>query len=102
LLTSICRAIIARMTQEITIAEMRSAGVRGVIVWCHDHRCSHSVQLDVHRWPDDVRLSDIEAASPAPRAANARRTCRPVSIGIGCRLAKWAAMSFGGRNRSVQ
>jgi hypothetical protein len=33
------------MTQEITFVEMRSAGVCGVIVWCRDHPCSHSVQL---------------------------------------------------------
>jgi hypothetical protein len=34
-----------RMTQEITFVEMRSAGVCGVIVWCRDHPCSHSVRL---------------------------------------------------------
>src|SRR4029453_7069830 len=25
-----------------------------------DYRCSHSIMLDADRWPDDVRLSDIE------------------------------------------
>jgi hypothetical protein len=46
--------------QKITFAEMRAAGVRGVPVYCSDYRCSHSICLDADRWPDDVRLSDIE------------------------------------------
>ena len=46
---------------KITFAEMRSAGVRGVLVYCCDHHCSHWVRLDSDRWPDDVRLSDIES-----------------------------------------
>jgi hypothetical protein len=28
--------------QKITFAEMRAAGVRGILVYCSDHRCSHS------------------------------------------------------------
>ncbi len=35
-------------------------GVRGVLVCCSDYRCSHSVALSADRWPDDVRLSDVE------------------------------------------
>ena len=27
---------------------------------CRDHRCSHHVEISADRWPDDVRLSDIE------------------------------------------
>ena len=32
----------------------------GVAVFCGDYRCSHSTALAVDRWPDDVRLSDLE------------------------------------------
>jgi hypothetical protein len=34
--------------------------VTGVLVYCWDHRCSHSKRLAADQWPDDVRLSDIE------------------------------------------
>jgi hypothetical protein len=47
--------------QKITFAEMRAAGVRSVLVYCSDYRCSHSMSLDADRWADEVRLSDIEA-----------------------------------------
>nr|WP_246801069.1 hypothetical protein [Bradyrhizobium genosp. L] len=49
--------------QKITLGEMRQSGVRGLLVYCSDHRCSHSVELapaEVDQWPDDVRLSDLE------------------------------------------
>jgi hypothetical protein len=29
-------------------------------VFCQDYRCSHNVTLSGDRWPDDIRLSDIE------------------------------------------
>jgi hypothetical protein len=48
--------------QKITFAEMRAAGVRGVLIYCSNYRCSHSTCLDADRWPDDVRLSDIKPA----------------------------------------
>lgn len=43
--------------QKITFGEMRSMGLRGVLVYCH---CGHYVALDADRWPDDLRLSDLE------------------------------------------
>jgi hypothetical protein len=46
--------------QKITFAEMRNMGVRGILVYCADYRCSHSLAISADRWPDDVRLSDIE------------------------------------------
>jgi hypothetical protein len=39
---------------------MREMGVRGVLIYCADYHCSHSVTRSADRWPDDVRLSDIE------------------------------------------
>jgi hypothetical protein len=45
---------------KITFAEMRASGVRGVLLYCSDYRCSHGIAISADRWPDDVRLSDIE------------------------------------------
>jgi hypothetical protein len=47
--------------QKITFAQMRNSGVRGLLVYCCDYKCSHSIAISGNAWPDDVRLSDIEA-----------------------------------------
>ncbi|MEH2508579.1 hypothetical protein V1290_007390 [Bradyrhizobium sp. AZCC 1578] len=46
--------------QKINFGEMRESGVFGVVIFCGDYRCSHSTALKADRWPDHVRLSDIE------------------------------------------
>jgi hypothetical protein len=46
--------------QKITFGEMRESGVRDVLIYCRDHRCSHHVETNADGWPDDVRLSGIE------------------------------------------
>jgi hypothetical protein len=46
--------------QKITFGKMRDAGVRGVLVYCADHHCSHSIAISADKWPDHVRLSDLE------------------------------------------
>jgi hypothetical protein len=46
--------------QKITFGEMRASGARGLLIDCSDFRCSHSTTLSADRWPDDVRLSDLE------------------------------------------
>ena len=46
--------------QKITFADMRAQGVRGLLIYCADYRCSHSIVINGDRWPDDARLSDIE------------------------------------------
>jgi hypothetical protein len=46
--------------QKITLGEMRASGVRGLLIYCSDFRCSHSTAISGDRWPDDVRLSDLE------------------------------------------
>jgi hypothetical protein len=43
-----------------TFGEMRESGVRDVLIYCRDHRCSHHVEISADRWGDDVRLSDVE------------------------------------------
>jgi hypothetical protein len=52
--------MLAARPQKITFGEMREMGVRGVLIYCADYRCGHSVALSADRWADDVRLSHIE------------------------------------------
>lgn len=47
-------------SQKITFAEMRSSGVRGLLVYCADYNCSHHIAISGDRWQDDLRISDIE------------------------------------------
>ena len=47
-------------TQKITFGEMRASGVRDVLIYCRDHRCSHHIETNADGWADDVRRSDIE------------------------------------------
>jgi hypothetical protein len=46
---------------KITFAEMRDMGVRGLLIYCADYRCSHSIAISGDQWADEVRLSDLEA-----------------------------------------
>jgi hypothetical protein len=46
--------------QKITFAQMRAAGVRAVLAYCSSEGCSHWSRLSADRWPDDIRLSDVE------------------------------------------
>jgi hypothetical protein len=64
-------------SQKITLGEMRSSGVRGILIYCADYKCSHSMAVNADPWPDDVRLSDhLHGVWPA-RCGCAER--RPVS-----------------------
>jgi hypothetical protein len=45
---------------KISFGEMRSSGVHGLLIYCADYRCSHYLAISGDRWPDDVRLSDLE------------------------------------------
>jgi hypothetical protein len=46
--------------QKITFAQMRGSGVRGLLIYCSDYKCSHLITMSGGRWPDDMRLSDLE------------------------------------------
>jgi len=60
-------------------------GVRGLLIYCADYRCSHSIAISGDAWPDDARLSDIEE----------RFTCRVCGrISIGARSPR-AVMGYG-------
>jgi len=57
---------------------MRSAGVRGLLIYCSDYHCSHSTAISGDRWPDDVRLSDLEAKF----VCRARGTPAAITFGL--------------------
>jgi hypothetical protein len=54
--------------QKITFGELRSADVRGILVYRADYHCSHSIAINADQWPDDIRLSDSVSISTLPIA----------------------------------
>jgi hypothetical protein len=72
-------------TQKITFGEMRESGVRDVLIYCRDHRCSHHVENNADGWADDVRLSDIEPILSAwqARRAEVRPKFSRAGMGVG-------------------
>jgi len=63
--------------QKITFAEMREMRVRGVLIYCADYRCSHSIAVSADQWPDDLRLSDIEERSTSSICGKRGADVRP-------------------------
>ena len=61
--------------QKITFGEMREMGVRGLLIYCADYRCSHSIAISGDAWPDDARLSDIEERFTCRGLRQARCRC---------------------------
>jgi hypothetical protein len=45
---------------KITLGEMRGSGPTRLLVYCGDYKCAHSIVIASDRWPDHVRLSDLE------------------------------------------
>jgi hypothetical protein len=76
-----------RPDQKITFGQMREAGADGIVVFCRDYRCTHSVKLSADRWPDHVRLSDIElqfvCKACGKRGADVRPLFEQARIGTG-------------------
>ena len=58
--------------QKITFGEMRESGVRGVLIYCSDYKCSHHIAINGDQWPDDVRLSDLESGARVERNGESR------------------------------
>jgi hypothetical protein len=73
--------------QKITFGEMRKSGVDRILIYCADHKCSHSIEISADRWPDDVRLSDIEdqfvCRACGKRGADVRPNFAPARMGTG-------------------
>jgi hypothetical protein len=72
---------------KITFGEMRASGIRDLLIYCSDYRCSHSTTISGDRWPDDVRLSDIEplflCKACGKRGADVRGRFAPARMGTG-------------------
>jgi hypothetical protein len=65
---------------KIAFAERRESGVRGLLIYCADYRCSHSVAISGDRWPDHVRLSDIEPQFVCQACGNQRSYSGKVNV----------------------
>ena len=63
--------------EKITFGEMREMGVRGVLVYCADFRCSHSVTMNADLWRDEMRLSDLEPRFVCGACGNRGAELRP-------------------------
>jgi len=55
--------------QKITLGEMRSSGVRGLLVYCADYKCSHLAKISGDRWPDSLILNLDSFAKRAEKEA---------------------------------
>jgi hypothetical protein len=72
-------SIMADRPQKITFAEIRDSGMRGLLAYCADYHCSHSLAVSADHWPDDLPLVPIsKPVLCAETAANGRR--RPPSV----------------------
>jgi hypothetical protein len=58
---------------------MRESGVRDVLIYCRDHHCSHHIAVSADRWPDHVRLSDIEPIFTCSACGKRGAEVRPAS-----------------------
>jgi hypothetical protein len=66
--------------RKITLGEMRESGVRGLLVYCADYKCSHSIKLEatvVDQWADSMRISDIEPRLICKRCGTRGADMRP-------------------------
>jgi hypothetical protein len=61
--------------KKIMLGEMRAFGVRGLMIYCSDYHCSHWIAISGDRWPDDVRLSDLEPRFTCRALRQARCRC---------------------------
>ena len=68
-----------RYLTKITFGELRASGVRDVLIYCRDHRCSYHVEANADSWADDVRLSisgqRLARRGWAPADAQGSRSC---------------------------
>jgi hypothetical protein len=63
--------------KKITLGDMRASGVRGLLIFCSDYKCSHLIAVSGDRWPDEVRLSDLEPRFVCRACGNRGADVRP-------------------------
>lgn len=68
--------------QKFTFGAMRELGASGVIVFCSDSRCTHTVKLSIDCWPDRLRLSDIKTLFVCQTCGNRGADVRPDFSGL--------------------
>ena len=60
-------------------------GPTGILIYCADYRCSHSIAMSADYWSDAVRLSDIEpwfvCSACGKRGADVRPNFSPARMG---------------------
>jgi hypothetical protein len=79
--------------QKITFGEMRTSGARGLLIYCSDYRCCHSTMVSGDKWPDDIRLSDIEPLFICRACGQRGADVRPhFGWEIEARSAKWSGV----------
>jgi hypothetical protein len=72
--------------EKITFGELREMGLCGVLIYCADYHCSHSVAISAERWDDRVRGCPTSSrCSPAPPAASGALISGRISVGRGKR-----------------
>ena len=79
--------------KKFTFGEMRAAGVRGVLIYCRDYRCSQWTRLDADRWSDGVRLSDVETRLVCTACGKRGADVRPDVNATGCRTDHGVSLS---------
>ena len=42
--------------QKITLGQVSAMGIRGLLVYCSDSKCSHNVEISADQWPDHVQF----------------------------------------------
>ena len=84
--------------QKITFAEMRASGVRGPLIYCSDYHCSHWTAISGDRWPDEIRLSDLEprftCQACGRHGADVRPTINSTTPSVAMKLASNAVMGI--------
>ena len=68
--------------EKITLGQMRS-GAQGVLIYCSDFRCSHSVAVNADQWPDQRPAVRHRAAVRLQARAASRGRPRQVSFLLG-------------------
>ena len=79
----ICTAVLAALQwhmpaltreKKITFGEMRCMGVRGVLIYCSDHKCSHSIAISTDQRSDHVRIRSSGTDSAGAGASSTARS----------------------------
>jgi hypothetical protein len=51
--------VITDRPTKISFGEMRDSSVRGLLIYCADYRCSHSIAISGDGWPVHIEPSFI-------------------------------------------